>query len=438
MHARSFALQHLVPMALGLSVAACSAPAPELETERVAVSSSALGAQLTAVTGFGSNPGALKMFEYVPSSVKAGAPVVVALHGCTQTADAVLSWGLTELADKHGFVLVVPEQQTTNNSARCFNWGGDYGNMTPLKRGQDENMSIKQMVDKTIATHASDPKRVYAMGFSAGAAQAVLLAATWPEVYAAVASFAGIPYACPKAYADVFPCQNGAVSKTPAQWGDLARGGYAGHAGPWPRVSVWQGSSDVTVGTKNRGNIVAQWTDVHGVTGAPSVTETVAGAKHELYKNAAGAAVVETYEVPGMGHGVPIAAGCGVAGTYQFDKGICGAELAVAFFGIGTPGTAATPDAGSSSSGGSNSGASSSGGAGGSSGAKATGPNGAAADAGNSSGNAGSPSTPEWGGERSAESTCSASPGVPSPGAFALFASVGCLVALRRRRKTRA
>ncbi|HEY0859781.1 MAG TPA: PHB depolymerase family esterase, partial [Pseudoxanthomonas sp.] len=76
---------------------------------------------LTEVTGFGSNPGNLRMHKYVPAGLPADAPLVVALHGCAQSAsnyDAETGWEL--LANRFGFALLLPEQQTGNNSSRCF------------------------------------------------------------------------------------------------------------------------------------------------------------------------------------------------------------------------------------------------------------------------------------------------------------------------------
>src|SRR6478735_7410909 len=125
-------------------------------------------AALTAVTGFGSNPGGLSMYEYVPAGLPAGRPIVVVLHGCTQTAAAMESAGWNQLADQYKFTVVYPEQQTANNPVRCFNWAGEYGDTANLTRGQGENLSIIQMVDKAIATHGSDASQVFIVGFSAG------------------------------------------------------------------------------------------------------------------------------------------------------------------------------------------------------------------------------------------------------------------------------
>lgn len=99
--------------------------------------------RLTAVTGCGSNPGALKMYIYSPAGVGPDAPLVVAMHGCTQGAQDYVKAGWNQLADTWKFHVVHPEQQTANSSFRCFNWyePGD------TKRDQGEALSIKQMVD---------------------------------------------------------------------------------------------------------------------------------------------------------------------------------------------------------------------------------------------------------------------------------------------------
>src|ERR1039458_9113610 len=71
--------------------------------------------RLTEVTGFGSNPGALRMFKYVPADPQPA--LVVVLHGCTQTAASYdFGAGWSTLADRHGFVLLPPEQQPANNA----------------------------------------------------------------------------------------------------------------------------------------------------------------------------------------------------------------------------------------------------------------------------------------------------------------------------------
>src|SRR4051812_33417556 len=87
------------------------------------VSSPAYAASLTSVASFGSNPGNLTMYSYRPDGLPAGAPLVVAMHGCTQNAtDYFTNAGWRKYADLWHFALVLPEQKSANNSTSCFNW----------------------------------------------------------------------------------------------------------------------------------------------------------------------------------------------------------------------------------------------------------------------------------------------------------------------------
>src|SRR5262249_54769130 len=182
--------------------------------------------------------------RHAPAGVGANAPLVVALHGCTQTAADYAKAGWNELADKHGFYVAYAEQTTANNPIRCFNWAGVYGNPANLHRGQGENQSIKEMVDKMKADFSIDPKRVFVTGLSAGAPEPALMLATWPDVFAAGAPIAGLPYDCAESVLDATQCQNPGKDLSASQWADKVRAAYAGFGGPWPRVSIWQGTSD--------------------------------------------------------------------------------------------------------------------------------------------------------------------------------------------------
>lgn len=447
--------RRVVPL-FALLAFGCSAPSgePSSSIEAVGVSQAALSSSAKEVTSFGSNPGALKLYEYVPTSLPSHAPLVLVLHGCTQTATDAQTWGWNELADQYGFAVGYPEQQTSNNSAHCFNWGGVYGNMTSLQRNQLENASIKQMSDTLVASHGLDKSRIFIVGFSAGAAEAVLVGATWPDVFAGVASIAGIPYACPTNFADVFTCQNPGVDKTAADWGAKVKAAFSSFSGTYPRLSVWQGSADTTVGTTNRTQIVRQWTNVHGASETPTASATVDGSNYTAFTDSAGKVVVESYEVPGMNHGVPVvpSKNCGATGTYGFDKGICASTRIAGFFGLipnGSPtvasdgGVVQPTDSGANNAPNGEGGASSS-----TSGSSSSGgsPNGASSSS-TSADDGGSVTTPGSGGvnqddPRSAASTCamasalgrSAGGGAPlTPfGVAVAFAAAG--LARRRRR----
>jgi poly(hydroxyalkanoate) depolymerase family esterase len=315
-------------------VLACTSAPEEATTETS--STLATHAGLAEITGFGSNPAGLKMYEYVPSTLGSAPGVLVVLHGCTQTAADIAKTGWNALADRYGFVVVYPEQNTSNNPIRCFNWGGVYGNLSTLARGKGENESVKEMVDRATRDHAADPKRVFVAGFSAGGGLAAEMAATWPDVFAAGATLAGLPYRCNSSFIESFTCMKPGIDKTPAQWAELARQGAPNVSGPFPRMSIWQGASDTVVAPKNRLELIDQWTGVHGVSATPTATETVSGAKHTIFADDSGAIVVESYEIPSMDHGVAVDPrnGCGTAGSYALDKGICTAALVVKFFGL--------------------------------------------------------------------------------------------------------
>src|SRR6266496_6459243 len=163
----------------------------------------ALAVMLTLVGPVADNPGNLGMVRYVPSGLPAGRPVVVALHGCTQTASAYgTGSGWQELADRMRFTVLMPEQKTANNSNRCFNWF-EPGDTT---RGQGEAESIAQMVHQTITDTGADPSRVYVTGLSAGAAMTAVMLATYPELFAGGGIVAGIAYRCASSMIDAFSC----------------------------------------------------------------------------------------------------------------------------------------------------------------------------------------------------------------------------------------
>ena len=143
--------------------------------------------RLTEVHGFGSNPGALRMFKYVPERPEPA--LVVVLHGCTQTAASYdFGAGWSTLADRYGFVLLLPQQQPANNPNKCFNWflADD------IERGKGEALSIRQMVEAMIRDHGIDRRRVFVTGLSAGGAMTSVMLATYPEIFAAGAVIAGL------------------------------------------------------------------------------------------------------------------------------------------------------------------------------------------------------------------------------------------------------
>lgn len=306
----------------------CVAPDDTAETAQAVT--------LTQVTSFGTNPGALRMFTYVPASLPSGRPLVVAMHGCTESASVYSTqteWG--NLADRFGFAVVFPEQASGNNSSSCFNWfqTGD------ISRGQGEALSIKQMVDHMKSTRGSDPARVYVTGMSAGGFMTTVMMATYPDVFAAGSVSSGGAYACATSLTATTSCQQGSVSRTPQQWGDLVRGAFPGYSGPYPRLIAFHGSSDFTVNASNLQQQVDQWSNVLGIDEAADVSETFRTASHKVFKDAAGRAAIETYLVNGMGHALTVDPGGnpdqgGAPGAFCEDHDLYSSFYAAQFFGL--------------------------------------------------------------------------------------------------------
>ena len=282
------------------------------------------------------NPGRLNARVFVPADLPPGAPLVVVLHGCTQTvADYDAGSGWSHLAERHGFALLYPEQTRANNPNGCFNWfqPGD------TRRGGGEVASIRAMVAAVVATHAIDPARVFVTGLSAGGAMTGALLAAYPETYAAGAIIAGLPYGCASGVPEAFEAMGGRGAPVDAATlGDRVRAASP-HAGPWPRVSVWHGDADHTVAPGNADAIVRQWTDVHGLAATPTMVTNERGFRRGVWADADGSPLVEHILIEGMGHGTPLDPGTapgqsGEARAHMLDVGISSTDRIAAFFGI--------------------------------------------------------------------------------------------------------
>lgn len=298
---------------------------------------------IEAVSDFGANPGNLALYVHAPASGTANA-IVVALHGCTQSAADYVNAGWNDVADRLGLVVVYPQTSSANNMNRCFNWF-EPGDTTA---GQGEAQSIASMVDYAKGKYGAS--RTFVTGLSAGGAMAAALLAAYPETFEAGAIMAGIPAGCASSTTQAFTCMSG-QEKSASEWGSLA--GSSAAASP-PRVSIWQGDADYTVRPANGEALVRQWSAVNGVSDTTSETATEGRAKHSIYRDGSGVARVELWELSGMGHGVALdpKSGCGKAGAYALDIGVCSTEKAAEFF-LGVSARPGSTSGGASSSGGS-------------------------------------------------------------------------------------
>jgi poly(3-hydroxybutyrate) depolymerase len=137
---------------------------------------------LTETTDFGSNPGELRMWSFVPAKSQQAPALVVVLHGCGQTAAGYdLGAGWSTLAERYGFALLMPEQQRGNNAQGCFNWF----NPEDITRDHGEACSIRQMIARMAADHGIDRNSIFVTGLSAGGAMTSVMLATSPEIFSA-------------------------------------------------------------------------------------------------------------------------------------------------------------------------------------------------------------------------------------------------------------
>jgi len=180
---------------------------------------------------------------YVPSTYRAGTPVplVVALHGCTQSADAIRSLTqLDTLAEANNFIVVYPEQPQSANYLHCWNWF-----LPPdMQRGSGEPSLLAGITQWVQQHYSIDSKRTFVTGFSAGGAMAAVMGATYPDLYAAVGIGSGLQYGGP--YLD------------PIKAGEQAYRAMGAQARVVPAL-IFHGGKDTTVPVVDADQLIRQW-----------------------------------------------------------------------------------------------------------------------------------------------------------------------------------
>jgi poly(hydroxyalkanoate) depolymerase family esterase len=290
--------------------------------------------RLTALNRFGTDPGSLRADTYIPKNFPKTGPLVVVLHGSTQSAESYdAGSGWSALADECGIALLFPGQRNTNNALGSFNWfkAGD------SRRGGGEALSIRQMIQRIVDDYAIDPSRVFITGLSSGGAMTSVMLATYPEVFAGGAIIAGLPYRSARTMMQAIFRMKGYGGPSDRRLDALVRGASKS-TGPWPTISVWHGSSDTTVDSSNAHSIVRQWQKIHKVEGPPTRVETVDGFPRQVWCDSGGREVIEEYIIDRMGHGTPISAegseGLGKEGKYMLEVGISSTRRIADFWGL--------------------------------------------------------------------------------------------------------
>jgi poly(hydroxyalkanoate) depolymerase family esterase len=175
-------------------------------------------------------------------------PLVVALHGCTQSADGfrvLTRWDA--LAEAKGFIVVFPQQDSGSNAFKCWNFFQD----SSMHRGAGDPARIAAVTSLIENTYNVDPHQVYVTGLSAGGAMASVMGATYPDYFAAIGIGSGCEYAATAACA-------GYRSADPTQAGRAAYTEMGPRARPMPFIA-FQGDQDTTVPPANGDQLVQQW-----------------------------------------------------------------------------------------------------------------------------------------------------------------------------------
>ncbi len=227
---------------------------------------------------------------FVPDALPPAPPLLLMLHGCTQSPDDFAAGTrMNERAAAQGFLVAYPEQTSAANAQRCWNWfrAGDQ------RRDAGEPAMLVGIARAVMGAQQVDPKRVYAAGLSAGGAAAAVLAEAYPDLFAAVGVHSGLACGAAHDVASAFMAM---------------RQGHLGTAGdptrPCVPAIVFHGDRDATVNPANADAVIAQRTGA-GTLRAELDRGSVPGGRgwtRTRYRDARQKTVLERWVVHGEGH----------------------------------------------------------------------------------------------------------------------------------------
>ena len=253
---------------------------------------------------FTANSGTRTYKLYVPSTYVATSdqrmPLLVMLHGCTQSADDFAAGTrMNSLAERHGFFVVYPEQAVNANGSRCWNWFRP----EDQARGTGEPALIAGITREVASMYRIDDQRIFVAGLSAGAAMAVILGVTYPELYAAVGAHSGLPYAAAHDVASAFGAMKGRGTSPPASASPNPRN--ASNSAP---LIAFHGDRDQTVDIQNAAAIVDQTILAHQSQSRRNPVESNCGSangreyRQTIYTDGDDRILAELWVLHGAGH----------------------------------------------------------------------------------------------------------------------------------------
>ncbi len=189
---------------------------------------------------------------------------------------------LPKFADQLGFILIYP---TTTKETNCWDC---HSNATLAHDGGGDSQGLVNMVKYALKKYNGDPAKVFAVGGSSGAMMTNVLAATYPDIFNAGASWSGVPAACwygapiSTPFSSDVSCPMGRKTYTAQQWGDIARGCYPGYIGTRPRMMITHGTADTAVVYSLLSMQLAQWSNVLDVNWSKNLTNTPAQSWTEM------------------------------------------------------------------------------------------------------------------------------------------------------------
>ncbi|TFZ05562.1 PHB depolymerase family esterase [Ramlibacter henchirensis] len=214
-------------------------------------------------------------------------PLVLMLHGCTQDPDDFAAGTrMNELAQAQGFFVLYPAQSQRANPQRCWNWFKS----NHQGRGRGEPELLAGMVRDVMARHPIDPARVYVAGLSAGGAMAAIVAAAYPELFAAVGVHSGLAPGAAQDVPSAFEAMKSGAARKPRPL-------------PVPTI-VFHGDADTTVHPTNGRQVIAA---AAGAGGTSTASEELRAngrrtATRQVHRDAAGAVAMEHWTVHGSPH----------------------------------------------------------------------------------------------------------------------------------------